>query len=113
MILFLAARMDRAMEVRSVVEVPGRGGHQIRAYDASLSESEYEVVAFATWSASLRGRVWAKRVLAFDWARWLAEGKSRSAERIASELGWSSEMPEAFAVASSHASIFRAGTIAL
>jgi ADP-heptose:LPS heptosyltransferase len=53
------------------------------------------------------------RAMAFDHARWLAEGDSRGIERIARDMGWSGDMPEPFAMASERRFDLPAGTVAI
>ena len=49
----------------------------------------------------------------FDRARWLAEGDTRSVERIARELGWKGELPAPFAMASNRQFQLAPGTAAI
>jgi len=61
----------------------------------------------------MRAGVRARRALAFDHARWLAEGDSRSIERIARDVGWQGDMPEPFAMASARRFDLPPGTVAI
>jgi glycosyltransferase involved in cell wall biosynthesis/SAM-dependent methyltransferase len=109
----VARLVEGAPELRRVFQVPSRRCQDLQARDAGLEEREYAVATFTTWSATLRGRVRAKRVLTFDRAKWLVEGDSPSVARIARELGWTGEMPEPFVVASGRRFGLPTGTIAL
>ncbi len=100
----VAQLVEGAREIRRVFQVPsGRGragGGSTEALPDEVAARDYEVAMFTAWSAPLRTRVRARRSLAFDRTRWLADGDSRSVERLARELGWDGEMPAPFATAS-------------
>jgi 2-polyprenyl-3-methyl-5-hydroxy-6-metoxy-1,4-benzoquinol methylase len=105
--------LDRAPEISRIFHLPSARRGEGAPVLAGLDIANYDVACFTTWSASLRNRVRARRSLAFDRARWLAEGDSRSVERIARELGWAGEMPAPFALPSSRRFDLSAGTIAI
>jgi ADP-heptose:LPS heptosyltransferase len=109
----VAQLVQGAPELDRVFQVPSRNARPGVRSESGFEEHEYDVATFTTWSATLRPQVRARQVFTFDRARWLAEGDSRSVERIARELGWTGEMPEPFAVASNRRFWLPDGTVAL
>ncbi len=110
-----AKLLEGAPEVHRLFHAPsarGGGGRHMATPPGVVAE-DYDMAAFTAWSASLGERVRARRKLKFDRARWLAEGDSRSVERIARELGWEGDMPEPFAMASARRFGLPPGTVAI
>jgi ADP-heptose:LPS heptosyltransferase/SAM-dependent methyltransferase len=109
-----APEINRLIQVQSI-----RGGSGAIANNwqqslpGEIADTEYEVAAFTAWSAPMCKAVRARRALAFDHARWLAEGDSRSVERIARNMGWQGDMPEPFAIASRTRFDLPPGTVAI
>lgn len=111
----VAQLLEGAPEIRRVIQVPGvRGGTgSAGSLPRDVASEEYEIAAFTAWSAPMRNGILARRALAFDHARWLAEGDSRSVERIAREIGWQGDMPKPFAMASERRFDLPSGTVAI
>lgn len=116
----VAQLLEGAKEIRQVIQVPSeRGGSTsasnwgLKSLPRDVTTEEYDIAAFTAWSAPMRNGVRARRAMAFDHARWLAEGDSRSIERIARDMGWSGDMPEPFAMASERRFDLPSGTVAI
>lgn len=102
-----------APEIRRVFHQPSPRQRSGNSNLGGLGGEQYEVATFTCWSAGLRSRVRTKRTHQFDRARWLAEGDSRSVERIARELGWQGPLPAPFAMASNRQFQLPPGTVAI
>jgi ADP-heptose:LPS heptosyltransferase/glycosyltransferase involved in cell wall biosynthesis len=89
------------------------GAPEVHRVHTKPPAETYDLAAFTAWSASRQPAVSARRKIAFDRNRWLAEGDSRAIERIAREAGWQGAMPEPFAVAGDRSFDLPPGTIAL
>jgi len=101
-----------APEIRRLIQVPSsRGGGSIAAPE--LTNQEYDVATFTTWTANLRGSIRCKRALAFERRPWLTHGDTHCVERIAEALGWQGDLPPPFALASNRRFGLAPGTIAL
>src|SRR5271166_6054434 len=77
----VAQLLEGAPEIRQVIQVPSpRAGNYsasnrgLESLPREVASEEYEVAAFTAWSAPMHKGIRARRTLAFDRARWLAEG---------------------------------------
>lgn len=102
-----------APEIRRVFHRPSARCHGGNSDLNGLAGEQYDVATFTLWSAALRSQVRAKRTHEFDRAHWLAEGDTRSVERIARALGWEGELPAPLARASDRRFNLPPGTVAL
>jgi len=116
----VAQLLEGAPEIRQVIQVPSpRAGNYsasnrgLESLPREVASEEYEVAAFTAWSAPMHKGIRARRTLAFDRARWLAEGDTRCVERIARDMGWQGAMPEPFAMASARRFDLPPGTVAI
>ena len=116
----VAQLLKGAPEIHHVMEIPSvRGGYNsngkcgVELLPREVASTEYEFAAFTAWSARMFNGIRARRALAFDHARWLAEGDSSSIERIARDIGWEGDMPEPFAIASARRFNLPPGTVAI
>lgn len=73
----------------------------------------YDVAVLSHWAGVLRPRIKAQKILEISKQDWLAHGDSACFAIMAQKLGWSSDMPEAFAGASDRQFDIPPGTIAL
>lgn len=108
-----AQLLEGAPEVRRIFHLPSARRRKGERATIGMTETDYEIATFTSWSAPLRSEVRARRNLIFDRTQWLKEGDSRSVERIARELGWEGEMPAPFAVPSSRHFELPPGTVAI
>jgi 2-polyprenyl-3-methyl-5-hydroxy-6-metoxy-1,4-benzoquinol methylase len=105
--------LEGAPEIGRIFHVPSpRRGIAPTEIDGLIKQT-YEIATFTTWSATLRDRVQARQVHLFDRGRWLVEGDNRCIERMARDLGWQSDLPTPFAVASGRKFDLAPGTIAI
>jgi ADP-heptose:LPS heptosyltransferase/SAM-dependent methyltransferase len=116
----VAQLFQGAPEIHQLIQVPSiRGGSGLAAHcglqtlPGEIGRTEYEIAAFTTWSAPMSNLIRSRRVFAFDQARWLAEGDSRSVDRIARDMGWEGRLPDPFAIASARQFNLPPGTVAL
>ena len=108
-----AQLLEGAPEVRRVFQLPSARCRTGLDHTEGLNDQIYDLAVFTTWAASLRNRVQAKRIRAFDRAQWLAEGDTCCVERLARELGWEGDIPDPFAVASTRRFGLPPGAVAL
>ncbi len=93
-----------------------QGAPEIRRVFTSRQQTaahQYDAAAFTYWSARCRDLVKSKRAWTFAQNEWLAEGDSRSIEKIARAIGWTEVMPEPFACPSSRRFDLPPGTVAI
>ena len=100
-------------DVGRVFLLPSLGSHEGSHRLDGMARAEYDVATFTTWSVAYRRLVRAKRVIAFEQARWICEGDSASVLRIARALGWTGALPPPFALCSSRRFDLASGTVAL
>jgi ADP-heptose:LPS heptosyltransferase/2-polyprenyl-3-methyl-5-hydroxy-6-metoxy-1,4-benzoquinol methylase len=105
--------LEGAPEVRKIFHLPSARRRKGETDTIGLADTQYDVATFTSWSAPLRQRIRARRVLNFERSEWLKQGDCRSVERIARELGWKEEMPEPFAVPSPRRFDLPPGTVAI
>jgi ADP-heptose:LPS heptosyltransferase/SAM-dependent methyltransferase len=105
--------LEGAPEIRQVFHLPSPRLGAAPSQIDGLTNQTYDVATFTTWSAMLRDRLQARSVHLFERGRWLAEGDSRSVERIARSLGWQGELPAPFAMTSNRRFDLPPGTIAI
>jgi ADP-heptose:LPS heptosyltransferase/glycosyltransferase involved in cell wall biosynthesis/SAM-dependent methyltransferase len=105
--------LEGAPEIREIFHLPSPRRREAPRQLNGLGKQTYDLATFTSWSALLRGQVQTRNVRLFEREQWLAEGDSRCVERIARELGWRSELPPPFAMASNRKFDLPPGTIAI
>lgn len=94
-----AQLLEGAPEIRRLFFLPSRLCANTSSRLDGFAKEQYDIATFTPWSAELRKRVHARRLVEVDRARWLSEGYGQAVEQLARGLGWKGEMPPPFAMA--------------
>jgi ADP-heptose:LPS heptosyltransferase len=105
--------LEGAADIRRLFYLPSQWCSEKRQDLEGLNRQVYDVATFTLWGSTLQRHVHARQVFTFDQRQWMQEGDIRCVERIAGAVGWETDLPAPFAVASEREFGLPTGTVAL